>query len=69
MIHLFFDLYRFPENNVPFFYELGCQEGRQKRRQGSGQGPQEERGRRWQGQEEEVVQGKDTRQVEQLGAL
>ena len=48
---------------------LGCQEGRQKRRKGSGQGPQEERGRWRQGQEEEVVQGKDPRQVEQPGSL
>ena len=40
----------------------GCQEVRQKRRQGSGLGSQEERGKR-RSQEEQVIQG---RQIEQL---
>ena len=48
----------------------GSQEGRKEGCESTGQAAQEERGRRRrQGQEEEVVQGKDPRQVEQLGSL
>merc|ERR1712241_735085 len=52
------------------FDQNGCEKGHEGDLQGACQEPQEEGGRRrWQGQEEEVVQGKDQGQVEQLGAL
>ena len=66
----------FPSNyvylvlNLSSFCAVGCEKGHEGDLQGACQEPQEEGGRRrWQGQEEEVVQGKDQGQVEQLGAL
>merc|ERR1712071_663777 len=49
--------------------EHGTQEGRQELEDPLKGPGQEEGGRRWQGQEEEVVERKDPRQVEQLGSL
>merc|ERR1712191_21569 len=49
--------------------EHGTQEGRQELEDPLKGPGQEEGGRRWQGQEEEVVERKGPRQVEQLGSL